>query len=79
MGPSISISSPALATAATEAATVCQRLVGWVMAAYVRWIVWRIKRYDAAALQAMSDRLLRDIGVTRNEVGGVTRFDHLGD
>jgi uncharacterized protein YjiS (DUF1127 family) len=47
----------------------------WAATEYAAWRVRRADRQDAARLEFMGDRMLRDIGLRRSEVGHVIRLD----
>jgi uncharacterized protein YjiS (DUF1127 family) len=44
-----------------------------------RWQAWRACRRDIARLEAMDERMLRDIGLTRSEIGRAVHFGRYGE
>jgi uncharacterized protein YjiS (DUF1127 family) len=51
---------------------VISTVVGWVKAAVDAWTTRRAER----ALHVWSDRMLRDVGLTRSEIGRAVRGQH---
>ena len=51
--------------------------VGGVIAAFGRWLSaykkWKVEQAAIAQLQSMTDRELKDIGVTRTDIHGAVR------
>ena len=43
------------------------------------WKAWRACRRDMARLESMDERVLRDIGLTRSEIGSAVRFGRYGE
>ena len=52
--------------------------IAWVHALHVAWQAWRTYRREVARLQSMDARMLRDIGLTRSEIGTAVRFGRYG-
>jgi uncharacterized protein YjiS (DUF1127 family) len=50
-----------------------------VTATMSRWQAWRACRRDIARLEAMDERMLRDIGLTRSEIGRAVHFGRYGE
>jgi uncharacterized protein YjiS (DUF1127 family) len=48
-------------------------LLGAARRAWVAYMTWRIERVAIDQLCAMSDRQLKDIGLTRNEIAAAAR------
>ena len=46
---------------------------------WVAYIIWRLEQGAIAVLCSMSDRELRDIGLTRGEITGAVRGQMAGD
>ena len=55
-------------------ANVLVRLARTVSGLRAAWKDWRTYRSDVARLHAMDERLLKDIGLTRSEIGSAVRF-----
>jgi uncharacterized protein YjiS (DUF1127 family) len=51
-------------------AAITTKAAVWIAA----WKAWRACRRDIASLEAMDERMLRDIGLTRSEIGRAVRF-----
>ena len=47
--------------------------------AYLQWRARRVMRHEVAALNGMSDRMLRDIGLYRSEIGHAVVFGRTGN
>jgi len=64
------------ASAAARSATAYSRVLG-LAAALKRWraayITWRTQQAAIAQLWSMSDRVLKDIGLTRYEISGAVK------
>jgi uncharacterized protein YjiS (DUF1127 family) len=51
------------------------RAKGWWQA----WIAWRVQMAAIERLAQLSDRELKDIGLTRTEIRGAVRGDHAAE
>ncbi|MGE0697934.1 MAG: DUF1127 domain-containing protein [Hyphomicrobiaceae bacterium] len=54
------------------------RLATIVAAVIAACAAWRANRRDIAHLEAMDERMLRDIGLARSEIGRAVRFGRYG-
>jgi len=45
-----------------------QSLTAWPARLWKAWMTWRLQRRNARALQALSDHMLKDIGVARSSI-----------
>jgi uncharacterized protein YjiS (DUF1127 family) len=58
----------------TAVPDISTSITGRAAALIDAWRWWRTYRRDVARLQAMDARMLRDIGLTRSEIGHAVRF-----
>lgn len=58
---------------------VLVRLAGTVLVLRAAWKDWRTYHNDVARLHAMDERMLRDIGITRSEIGSAVRLGRCND
>lgn len=59
--------------------TVLARALASAAALRETWVTWRRYRRDLAHLQALDDRMLADIGLSRSEIGYAAHFGRPGD
>lgn len=55
-------------------ANVIVHLARTVSGLLAAWSAWQTYRNDVARLHAMDERMLKDIGLTRSEIGSAVRF-----
>jgi uncharacterized protein YjiS (DUF1127 family) len=78
MSQNLNIAPSQVSRNGAEAKAVFERFIAKAAGLGTAWTAWRRYRDDVTRLQSMDERMLKDIGLTRSEIGTAVLFGRYG-